>query len=98
MNQPGYFPQLDGLRALAVITVMIGHFSSNATISMLVGYGDTGVVIFFCLSGFLITGILLDLKDGSQSRLAALLVFYARRALRIFPIYYLVIAVAVAAG
>jgi peptidoglycan/LPS O-acetylase OafA/YrhL len=98
MDQPKYFPQLDGLRAVAVITVMTGHFCSNAVINKLVGWGDTGVVIFFCLSGFLITGILLDLKECSQNRGASLLVFYARRALRIFPIYYLVIAIAVAAG
>jgi peptidoglycan/LPS O-acetylase OafA/YrhL len=98
MDQPRYFPQLDGLRALAIITVMIGHFSSNATIGKLVGYGDTGVVIFFCLSGFLITGILLDLKEIPQSRFYSLRVFYARRVLRIFPIYYLVVAVVATAG
>lgn len=98
MDQAKYFPQLDGLRALAVIAVMTGHFSTNTTIGKLVGYGDTGVVIFFCLSGFLITGILLDLKQSSQSWFVSLPVFYARRILRIFPIYYLVIAIAVAAG
>ncbi len=93
-----YFPQLDGLRALAVLTVMIGHFSTDSFLSKLVGFGDTGVVIFFCLSGFLITGILLDLKEVQQSRSVSLLLFYARRILRIFPIYYLVIAISVAAG
>jgi peptidoglycan/LPS O-acetylase OafA/YrhL len=98
MDQPKYFPQLDGLRALAVITVMIGHFCGDTTLSKFVGYGDTGVVIFFCLSGFLITGILLDLKELPQNRGRLLLVFYARRMLRIFPIYYLVIAIAVVAG
>ncbi len=93
-----YYKQLDGLRAIAVITVMIGHFCPYPIISKFVGYGDTGVVIFFCLSGFLITGILLDLKELPQSRISLLGTFYARRAVRIFPIYYLVIAVGVAVG
>jgi peptidoglycan/LPS O-acetylase OafA/YrhL len=93
-----YYPQLDGLRAIAIITVMMGHFFPYPWINNLVGWGDSGVVIFFCLSGFLITGILLDLRASGESRWKCLVTFYARRALRIFPIYYLVIAIAVVAG
>jgi peptidoglycan/LPS O-acetylase OafA/YrhL len=91
-----YFPQLDGLRAIAVLSVMTGHFSSSPTLGKLVGYGDTGVVIFFCLSGFLITGILLDLRGYDIA--PGLVTFYARRGLRIFPIYYFVILMSLAVG
>jgi peptidoglycan/LPS O-acetylase OafA/YrhL len=82
-----FFPQLDALRALAVFAVMLSHFAQ-------VGVGEAGVRLFFVLSGFLITGILLD----SRERIAAggalgqeLKMFYIRRSIRIFPIYYLVL-------
>jgi peptidoglycan/LPS O-acetylase OafA/YrhL len=65
-----------------------------------VSWGSLGVRLFFVLSGFLITGILLrsrNLADTSGGgRLLATRQFYARRCLRIFPIYYLVIAIAAA--
>jgi peptidoglycan/LPS O-acetylase OafA/YrhL len=81
---------LDGLRGLAVLGVMASHlFPGNARgilapIGAIFSYGATGVDLFFVLSGFLITGILLDsLDDTGYFRK-----FYARRALRIFPLYY----------
>lgn len=87
-----YMRQIGGLRALAVAGVFIDHF-----IGVRVPVGNMGVLLFFIISGFLITGILLDLKEsvsqGVLSRPKALKLFYARRFLRIFPIYYLSLAV-----
>ncbi len=81
-----YYPALDGLRAVAVLLVFLGHYRD------LPPWGDwtwAGVDIFFVLSGFLITGILLDTRD-SEHRLRN---FYVRRTLRIFPVFYGVILV-----
>ena len=88
--------QLDGLRAFAVTAVVIHHYKPGGWV-----YGaDSGVKLFFTLSGFLITGILLktrfDAEAGNLKPLAALSRFYIiRRFLRIFPLYYLVVAAAV---
>jgi peptidoglycan/LPS O-acetylase OafA/YrhL len=90
-----YYPQLDGLRGLAILTVLAGHFLPSK-ISTTVGEGDSGVVIFFCLSGFLITTILLASLESCDNFAKYLSHFYLRRSLRIFPIYYLTIAVCVA--
>lgn len=95
-----HLPALDGLRAIAVSLVLWVHLpfiqgSAVAKAVWSVGQairaGYIGVDLFFVLSGFLITRILLDerVRTGSIS----LRVFYTRRALRIFPIYYLCIAV-----
>jgi peptidoglycan/LPS O-acetylase OafA/YrhL len=83
---------LDGVRGLAIVMVMVGHFwlgarPRNGLESGLFTFlqnGWIGVDLFFVLSGFLITGILLDAK-GSESYFRN---FYARRFLRIFPLYY----------
>lgn len=81
------FPQLDGLRTLAVFLVFLHHWNLHDS-----GLGIIGVQLFFVISGFLITGILLDLRDSvdaSQLTVAhSLRQFYARRFLRIFPLYY----------
>jgi peptidoglycan/LPS O-acetylase OafA/YrhL len=86
-------PQLDGLRALAVVAVIFSHYAGFAYRLTL---GDLGVRLFFVLSGFLITGILLQSRGRPTS--TALKVFYARRVLRIFPIYYLTLFLAVLFG
>jgi len=83
---------LDGIRGLAILIVTLYRFASPAFPESLVGslmhratyLGTTGVDLFFVLSGFLITGILLD----SRSRPDYFRRFYFRRALRIFPLYY----------
>jgi peptidoglycan/LPS O-acetylase OafA/YrhL len=80
--------ELDGLRALAVLGVMYTHFvNGNSTL------GTLGVYLFFVLSGYLISGILLRLRDAVDSTdmtvSNALKTFYIRRALRIVPVYYL---------
>lgn len=82
---------LDGVRGLAILMVMIGHF---IVVGKHLDYkvdgqrfftsGYLGVDLFFVLSGFLITGILIDAK-GTPGYFK---VFYIRRALRIFPLYY----------
>jgi peptidoglycan/LPS O-acetylase OafA/YrhL len=84
--------QLDALRALAIFGVMACHFFAYRITTE----GAQGVTLFFVLSGFLITGILLKCRtyidrDG-QSVLFTLRQFYARRFLRIFPVYYLALA------
>lgn len=88
-----YIQPLDGLRGIAALMVMFFHFfqdnpiSGNAVANVfqkLTGFGQTGVTLFFVLSGFLITRILIAQKgnDGYFSN------FYMRRAVRIFPLYY----------
>lgn len=71
---------LDGLRGVAVLLVMLVHIG-------LVGSGWVGVQIFFVLSGFLITRILLQAKEGASAK-SYFGTFYLRRSLRIFPAYY----------
>jgi peptidoglycan/LPS O-acetylase OafA/YrhL len=87
--------QLDGLRAVAVGAVMLQHFWLGAG---LFDFGAMGVRLFFVLSGFLITGILLKsrelLDSGEQRPSFALGRFYIRRFLRIFPLYYAVLLAA----
>jgi peptidoglycan/LPS O-acetylase OafA/YrhL len=77
-------PGLDGLRAIAILLVFASH-------SDLVEFGWVGVQLFFVLSGFLITGILLDMKDSLPAG-AYFIKFYGRRFLRIFPLYYFYLA------
>lgn len=92
-------PQLDGLRAIAVLLVLVQHYLDVPLVRRL-GPGGLGVWLFFVLSGFLITRILLDLRDAldaGHTRLGhALKAFYARRFLRIVPLYYAVLLVTAA--
>jgi peptidoglycan/LPS O-acetylase OafA/YrhL len=87
----GHVPAFDGVRGIAILLVLIYHF-----VSSLAGLGVThpalkvfelgwsGVDVFFALSGFLITGILLDTRTAPNYFRS----FYTRRILRIFPLYY----------
>lgn len=92
----GHKPQLDGLRALAVGAVLLCHTLPGLPLRFEVG--AAAVRLFFVLSGFLITGILLRARAEAAQRNAArgqiLIAFYARRFLRIFPLYYGVLCVA----
>lgn len=88
--------QLDGVRCLAVMLVLIGHSYGVGWWTNVDWVAGFGVRIFFVLSGFLITGILLRSQTNSLKHDAK--VFYLRRLLRIFPLYYLIISVAFAAG
>jgi peptidoglycan/LPS O-acetylase OafA/YrhL len=85
-----YSPQLDGLRAVAVATVAWSHWLPQWQLGLPLG---AGVHLFFVLSGFLITRILLGLR-AVPDRGAAIGRFYVRRALRLFPAFYLVLGVA----
>jgi peptidoglycan/LPS O-acetylase OafA/YrhL len=91
---PGrHLPALDGLRGLAVLLVVVFHIylaeplpaqPIPRLLNTATRIGQTGVDLFFVLSGFLITGILYDTKSSSRYFLN----FYGRRTLRIFPLYY----------
>jgi peptidoglycan/LPS O-acetylase OafA/YrhL len=91
-----YIPQLDGVRAFAVTFVILAHWFAPFPSTGYVPYGEFGVIIFFVLSGFLITTILLNYKKGIEQGKGStgfyLGKFFKRRVLRIFPIYYLTIA------
>jgi peptidoglycan/LPS O-acetylase OafA/YrhL len=76
-------PALDGVRAIAVLGVIASHAG-------IFGLGWLGVDIFFGLSGYLITGILLDAKEVEPPAREYFVPFYMRRALRIFPLAALV--------
>lgn len=91
-----YFEQLDGIRFLAVLVVMLDHWLGERNVLPL---GYFGVNTFFVLSGFLITSILLKSKLANEakgvSHLPSLKSFVIRRSLRIFPAYYLTVTVLV---
>jgi peptidoglycan/LPS O-acetylase OafA/YrhL len=93
MTLQKHIPQLDGVRGLAILAVMLHHFTIlqpqtpfEHFFTALAHKGGHGVDLFFVLSGFLITGILLDSK-GQPGYFQK---FYMRRTLRIFPLYYAV--------
>lgn len=94
-----YIKEFDALRALAVLGVMFSHYFGQISFSGIFGMG--GVTLFFVLSGYLITQILLKEKEKMQidyttnlSKLSQVLkIFYIRRSLRIFPIFYITLAV-----
>jgi hypothetical protein len=95
---PQHLPALDGVRGLAIVLVLCHNFQILEAPSGLVGrvfelafdLGWIGVQLFFVLSGFLITGILLDTQDSP----AYYRNFFVRRVLRIFPLYYGVLLIA----
>ena len=76
-----YYPALDGLRGFAILGVLLQH---NFSFLPVPKFGWVGVDLFFVLSGFLITDILLKTKEQKNF----LSNFYTRRILRIFPLYY----------
>jgi len=85
-----YYKQLDGLRAIAVTAVIAHHWIDvNGYLGNIIHFGAHGVSLFFIISGFLITNILLTQRDSNLSLFGRFKVFYFRRALRIFPIYFL---------
>ncbi len=93
VHKPEYLRQLDGLRALSVAAVAWSHWRAYWFQPSFVPWGELGVETFFVISGFLITGILLD-NRCETGKWFALKQFYARRFLRIFPVYYATLLVA----
>lgn len=82
-------PELDGLRACAILAVFFVHYyPAGYPLASIAELGWCGVDLFFAISGFLITGILLSLRDQPSPYK----IFYWRRALRIFPPYYLALS------
>jgi peptidoglycan/LPS O-acetylase OafA/YrhL len=100
-----YQPQFDGLRALAVLTVMVDHFSAdvpNFPLPDWIHPGATGVRLFLVLSGYFITASLRRARDrmDADGLSAGKLIraFYWRRFLRISPAYAVFVAIALILG
>ena len=89
--QLGHRPALDGLRGLAILFVLLAHFD-HLTRSQLSGAGQVGVTVFFTLSGFLITSLLLG--ERAKTGRVSMTRFYRRRALRLLPALYATVFVA----
>jgi peptidoglycan/LPS O-acetylase OafA/YrhL len=93
-QQPTRIPSLDGLRAISILLVILSHavFTNNAMVPPAIAYrwfdslGTLGVRVFFVISGFLITKLLLTELDTKDT--INLVRFYFRRSLRIFVPYY----------
>lgn len=94
-----YMPQLDSLRSFAMFGVMITHFlSPEDPIRLQIPWGWLGVRLFFVLSGFLVTGVLIASRQKIEQQQASpwkiLQNFFIRRCFRLFPLYYLYLAFA----
>ncbi|WP_298152498.1 acyltransferase [Flavobacterium sp.] len=103
-SQKIYFPNLNGLRFIAALLVIIFHIEQFKVLFGLENYwddspairiiGKLGVVLFFVLSGFLITFLMLSEEKSFQS--FSIRKFYIRRALRIWPLYFMIMVLAFA--
>ncbi|MFL9481553.1 acyltransferase family protein [Chitinophagaceae bacterium LWZ2-11] len=93
--KPNVLPSLDGFRAISIFIVLISHLNSRWQNQFLIDFckGKLGVYIFFVISGFLITTLLLKEKISTGN--ISLKKFYIRRFLRILPVAYLYIAVVI---
>ena len=83
----GYRPALDGIRGVAIVLVVLDHVYSDPPVRI----GLTGVALFFALSGYLITGLLLD--EHARTGAVRLGRFYLRRAARLLPALLLAVLV-----
>ena len=90
-----YFPSLNGLRFLAAFAVLVHHIEMYCSKNLHTKYplpgdlGGLGVTLFFVLSGFLITYLLLVEKQ--ETKTVSIKAFYLRRILRIWPLYFLIL-------
>ncbi len=87
-----HHPRIDALRFYAVMAVLFSHYLPTGLTRHLFA-GTSGVELFFVISGFLITDILFGYRLSGPGTLRHLGRFYARRTLRIFPIYYIYLAI-----
>ncbi len=85
-KQQRFFGSLNGLRFIAVVAVLWHHIASTSFEITLSSRGTEGVTLFFAISGFLITTLLLREKERTHK--VDMKKFYMRRTLRIFPLYY----------
>jgi len=104
----GRIPSLDGLRAISILFVIFGHAAATMPhadgaagslihgLTLIFGNGEMGVTVFFVLSGFLITTLLI--KEARKTGQLSIKGFYIRRAFRIWPAFYLMLAVVVLLG
>lgn len=88
-----YYPKIDGLRFIAIAAVMVHHIAN--IFSTFIDWGYFGVDLFFVISGFLITSILLKSTGTFKSTYGN---FLARRSLRIFPLYYFTLTILILIG
>lgn len=98
-----YFPNLNGVRFIAALGVIAHHIEQNKNIygldnvytNSFVGgvFGKLGIIMFFVLSGFLITYLLL--KEKEKTGTISVRNFYIRRIFRIWPLYYMIIAIGI---
>ncbi len=92
-----YMPQLDTLRAMAVFLVLLEHWFQGEYWFKIFPTGMIGVTLFFVLSGYLISEILMrsrnDAEANKHTRAFSIRQFYIRRTLRIFPIYYITLVI-----
>lgn len=90
-RKSAYFSSLDGLRCLSILAVIWAHTGFRIEGMNLPRHGHLGVDLFFAISGFLITTLLL--REREQWGQISLKAFYIRRSLRIFPLYYTIVIV-----
>lgn len=97
-NHNEYHQQIDSFRFFAVLLVLISHWLSDYSIVKSFHFGSLGVSTFFIISGFLISNQLYQYKDGIDLKLKtfkhSIYIFFMRRSLRIFPLYFTVIILA----
>lgn len=95
-------PGLDGLRAISLLLVLEAHWAPSLAFLAIANWGRAGLLIFFVLSGFLITDILAELHErvrvASVTPGVAIWNFYLRRFFRIQPVYYVGLAFVLIAG
>ena len=92
----GRIQSLDGLRAISILLVLVGHLEGTRNFAprfseWLGDYANLGVRVFFVISGFLISRLLID--EYATTKTISLYNFYARRTLRIFPAFFAYIGV-----
>jgi len=87
--ETSHFASLDGLRFLSIVPV-VWHHSTPRPLEGILGRGPLGVDLFFAISGFLITTLMI--REQSRTGRLAVGRFYARPSLRIFPLYYVVLS------